>query len=251
MAREEVKPPRELADEHTLIAQRYAGALVGHPYRVKQQGTEVTVDRRRPWKELAVVADDCIFCVRLTDEEAVRRVAGFQCAIDVEAIRTKGMHYMGWLSSGSPDVIDPGEGLSHTHETNQANRRRFCELFQDMPTEKRPDGWRMRPFPLVALPLRLKRKMCVEWNHLYIRWMEEEGLQYDFAERVFWHEVETQAEATMRMCTACAAELGPDADHADGCAGARQPAIYTNYPLADPAAWTDYGGAAPDQDCHS
>ena len=184
MPREEVTPPQELADEHTLIAQRYAGALVGYPYRDEQQNRIVIVDRSRPWREPAAVADDCLFCVRLTDEQAIQRVEGFQHQIDIEACRGKYQHIGAWLDSGSPDVPNP----KHDHK-NRANLRRFCELFQDMPTERRPTGWETKPFPMVALPLRLKRKMCVEWNHLLLRWMEENGLQYDFEQHVFWHEV--------------------------------------------------------------
>lgn len=184
MARETVNPPQELADEHTLIAQRYAGYLVGHPYRNKQQTTEVTVDRRRRWREPAVVADDCIFCARLTDEEAIRRVAGYQYQIDIESTRSKRQHFTAWVDSGAPDVPEPGR-----HEASKANLRRFCELFADMPTEKRPEGWRTRPLPFITLPLRLKRKLCIEWNHLYRRWMEENDLQYDFEAREFYREV--------------------------------------------------------------
>ncbi len=213
MLREEVTPPRTLADEHTLIAQRYAGALVGYSYRNDQQSKVITVDRSRPWREPVVIADDCLFCVRLTDEEAVRRVEGFQHQIDIEATRLKYQHLQRWLLSGAPEVPSPG----HDHYT-RANVRRFCELFQDMPTEKRPNGWNTKPFPLVALPLRIKRKMCVEWNHLYLRWMEENGLQYDFAQHVFWHDVVATPEPQ---------------------------------PPAEFEPWMDYGGAAPDQDCHS
>lgn len=223
MVREEVKPPRELADEHTLIAQRYAGALVGHPYRNQQQSTVTNVDRSRPWREPAIVADDCLFCVRLTDEEAVRRVEGFQHQIDIEATRTKRQHLREWLVSRSPDIPEPtselGEDLLHFDSSlGRANLRRFCELFQDMPTEKRPSGWNTKPFPLVALPLRIKRKMCIEWNHLYLRWMAENGLQYDFEQHVFWHDVVAQPEPQ---------------------------------PPAELEPWMGCGGAAPDQDCHS
>lgn len=194
MEREVVKPPRAVVDEHTLIAQRYAGYLVGHPYRQKQQTTIITVAQTQ-WREPSVVADDCIFCVRLTDEEAVRRVAGYQYRIDVEVLRRKWTHYAKWIASMSPDVPEPDAHMA----SNPANYRRFCELFQDAPTDSpatawRPalhrEGWKTRPFPLVALPLRIKRKLCIEWNHLYLSWMAEEGVEYDFDKREFWQEAE-------------------------------------------------------------
>ena len=184
MARETVEPSQELADAHTLSAQRYAGYFVGHPYRNVQQSTTVTVDRQRPWREPVVVADDCIFCVRLTDEEAVDRVLGFQFAVDKESVGTKWMHFRMWVTGGSPDVPEP-----HIPNGSRRNLRKFCELFADMPTEKRPNGWKLRPLPFCTLPLRLQRKLCVEWNHIYLAWMQENDLQYDFEKHEFWREV--------------------------------------------------------------
>lgn len=190
MVRQVVKPPHELSDEHTLLAQKYAGALVGHPYRNRQQTTFVTVDRRRRWKEPSVVADDCIFCVRLTDEEAIRRVAGYQHQIDIESTRAKMMHFATWHAGGASDgVPEPDE------ERSVANLRRFVELFQDMPTEKRPNGWRLRPLPFITLPLRLKRRLCIEWNHCYIVWLASNpAIHYDFDTREFYQDVEPSEE---------------------------------------------------------
>ena len=167
MAREEVQPPMELVDEHTLIAQCYAGYLVGHPYRQPQQKTTVEIDQRREWKEPAVVADDCIFCVRLTDAEAVRRVEGYQYQIDIESTRTKFHYFDDWLARNAGDVPEPEPDSRPSFPwtgwwPNKANIRRFCELFQGMATPKRPNGWDTRPFPLIALPLRIKRKLCIE-----------------------------------------------------------------------------------------
>ena len=55
--------PQALADQHTLIAQRYAGYFVKHPYRAAQQRTgpgAIQVEWNRDWKEPVVVADDRI-----------------------------------------------------------------------------------------------------------------------------------------------------------------------------------------------
>ncbi len=183
MAKETVAPSQELADAHTLAAQRYAGYLVGHSYRNAQQSTTVTVSPL-PWREPVVVADDCIFCVRMTDEEAVERVLGFQFAVDKESIGTKYMYLNRWVRSDSPDVPEP-----HIPNGSRRNMRKFCELFADMPTEKRPNGWKLRPLPFCTLPLRLQRKLCIEWNHIYLVWMQENDLQYDFEKHEFWREV--------------------------------------------------------------
>ena len=56
-----VELPQTLADEHTLIAQRYAGYFVGHPYRAAQQRVgpdAICVDTAKAWKEPSVTADD-------------------------------------------------------------------------------------------------------------------------------------------------------------------------------------------------
>ena len=185
-----VSPPRTLTNQHTLIAQKYAGYLIGHPYRQEQQSTTITVEWAKEWREPPVVADDCIFCVRMTDEEAERRIAGYQFRIDVEVVRNKWVHYAKWVDSGSEDVPNPG-----MKDNDQANYRKFCDLFQDMPTDSpatswrsalHREGWKTKPLPMVGLPLRIKRKICVEWNHCYVKWMAEEGLEYDFDTREFW-----------------------------------------------------------------
>jgi len=178
-----VIPPQELADEHTLLAQKYAGYFVGHPYRNEPWQSVTKVNRKRKWKEPSVVADDCEFCVTLNNEQAVRRIAGYQFQLDIECTRTKYMYLEAWLKAGI-DVPNSDAG-----RRDWANLRRFIELRQDVKTEKRPNGWRLRPLPLHELPLRLKRKLCIEWNHVYIRWMKKENLLYDKGQRMFYREV--------------------------------------------------------------
>lgn len=178
-------PPQEIVDEHTLIAQRYAGYLVGHPYQAAQQGYKITVDSEE-WIEPNVISDTCVFCSRLTDAEAIRRVAGYQWQLDIEATRNKGHHYTAWVQSDDPRIPDPSH---HVWSHHQDNLRAFVELFQDVPTANHPNGWKTRPLPMIDLPLRLKRKLCIEWNHLLLGWMTSESLSYDYNTHVFWHEV--------------------------------------------------------------
>jgi len=196
--RQVVEPPQNVSDEHTLLAQKYAGYFVGHPYRAAQQGSTITVDRKHKWKEPVVVADECVFCVRLTDDEAVRRVAGYQWQLDIESTRNKGKHYAAWVESGDPKIPEPED---HVWTHSQANLRAFIELFQSEPREGReggwareaqPHGWRTRPLPMVNLPLRLKRKLCVEWNHLLRDWMIREDLSYDFEEQMFYRDIDDE-----------------------------------------------------------
>ena len=190
--------PQSLADEHTLIAQKYAGYFIGHPFRAAQQRTgpgAIVVDRARPWREPSVVADDCDFCQRLTDEEAVRRIAGYQHAIDIEVLRACAASYTEWLAAGGDDVpevedVQVGERVAKRGVLNNpVNRRRFIE--------QHPERFDTSALPVVELPLRLKRKLCIDWNHLYNAWLQENpGVSYDFEAREFYREgaEEEQAE---------------------------------------------------------
>ena len=181
--------PQSIADEHTLIAQKYAGHFIGHPYRAAQQRTgpgAIVVDRARAWREPAVVADDCRFCVRLTDEEAVRRVAGFQHAIDIEVLRSCAAAYTEWLAAGEDvpetEEVQMGDRLVRRGVLNNpVNRRYFIETH--------PERFETSALPVVRLPLRLKRKLCIEWNHLYLEWLNHNpDIDYDFETREFYRE---------------------------------------------------------------
>jgi hypothetical protein len=124
--------PQSLADQHTLIAQKYAGHFIGHPYRAAQQRTgpgAIQVEIDKPWKEPAVVADDCEFCARLTDEDATRRVAGYQHAIDIEVLRSRAASFADWLASCSSDIpeieeVAVGETIVRRGVMNSAQNRR-------------------------------------------------------------------------------------------------------------------------------
>jgi hypothetical protein len=181
-----VAPPQELADDHTLIAQRYGGFFVGHPYRAAQQKTgpgAIVVDRTRPWVEPAVVADRCEFCLRLTDAEAIRRVAGYQHAIDIEVIRPYASRYSGWLLTSAveeEDIAIADSAVRRGVMNSAINRRRFLESCGG--------DFQHQAISMVDLPLRLKRKLCIEWNHLYVKWMAEHGLTYDHDAQEFFRD---------------------------------------------------------------
>ncbi len=187
--------PQTLADQHTLIAQKYAGYFVGHPYRAAQQRTgpgAIQVAWTQAWKEPAVVADDCEFCARLTDGEAARRVDGYQHAIDIEVLRSRAASFADWLASCTPDIpeieeVAIGETTVRRGVMNSArNRRAYIAA--------RPHEFDTTALSMVELPLRLKRKMCIEWNHLYRDWLSEHpGAWYDFDTHEFYREVDEPA----------------------------------------------------------
>ena len=173
-----VKPGQAVADKFALIAQNYAGYLVGHPYHSARFGepNTSTVDRTKPWREPNVLPDNCVFCEDMTDENVIQRVAGYQSQIDKEVIvrnTGKSWAYSKWV-----------EARPSPRRTVAELRREFCETFQDGRVEG-VDEWTEKSFPLTHLPMRLKRKMCIEWNHTYIDLMKNEDLYYDFSAKEF------------------------------------------------------------------
>lgn len=226
MTRIPVRPEQSFYDEHTLIAQKYAGALVGHNYRAEQQrpsNPDFLHVEQAAWREPTVFADDCSFCkLGLSDEQVTARILGYQAQIDIEVVRNKDTHYRRWLNDPNniPYITDfeevpiwgadpeiSGRRISIGTKSagkwdSHANRRTFVVMTQDVVRPNRPDGWRTKPFPMVDLPLRLKRKLCIEWNHLYRDYLvEHPTYQYDFELKEFWREVEPP-----EPCPVCHAE---------------------------------------------
>ena len=224
--RQTVSVPQEVVDEHAMVAQTYAGFLVGHPVRAARYTTplhgSVQIDNTRPWVEPNPVQDDCLFCVRLDDAEAERRILGFQAAIDKEVLARKWTYLSHWVANAPVEDIpfvewneevvpifshDGQDSSTTTVRTrnltamasNFANRRRFIENEQYKPRltrsgQSRPDGWNTKAASIVGFPLRLKRKMCIDWNHVLTRWMAADGCQYDFEKREFYKDIESLEE---------------------------------------------------------
>jgi hypothetical protein len=174
MSTPQVYIAQSLADAWALKAQEYAGYFYGHPVRAGQHGKSdagrVYVDESRPWQEPIVFADDCDFCRMTTDERVEERIAGFQEAIDIEVVRGKTRHLYAWMAAkGYPNL---------TREV----RRQFLREMQDVPTERRPKGFRLAALDLTQLPMHLKRRLCIEWNHLLRDWLEQNkaAFYYDF-----------------------------------------------------------------------
>ena len=221
--------PQTVIDEHAMVAQTYAGFLVGHPVRAARYTTplpgSVDIDFTRPFVEPNPLPDDCIFCQRLTDDDAVRRVFGFQAAIDKEVLARKWKYLSEWVSfapaediptfiekEAAIDVEMPDGSVKPVRQRDVsamsadfANRRKFIEQNQYVPRPahqnqygtvmpEKPRGWATKAAPIVSLPLRIKRKMCIDWNHVYTRWMATEGLTYDFDKREFYKEIEDLQE---------------------------------------------------------
>jgi hypothetical protein len=192
-----VEFPQTLADQHTLIAQRYAGYFAGHMFRAQQQRVgpgAIRLDASKPWPEPMVTSDGCDFCEHLTDDDAERRVAGYQHAIDIEVLRPHALAYATWLGAGGQRdraAMATG-GKRQSVNASASDRRAFIVSHADI--------LQVRPLPLIDLPLRLKRKLCIEWNHLYRDWLRDSpGLCYDFERREFYRDVDEPLDEPQRM----------------------------------------------------
>ena len=191
-----ISTPQAVDDAIALAAQRYVGWFTGHPTRVVQHPYELVGGMtmgREEWREPIILTDDCVFCVRLTDESAIRRVDGFQAAIDKEVLARKWRFFEEWAAGHGYEI-----GAYAYDASNRRWWREFIEEQQDLPRtytayhgnyEERPDGWEVKAFPLCKLPLRLKRKLCIEWNHIYTTWMAADGVRYDFETSTFFMEI--------------------------------------------------------------
>lgn len=184
--------PRAIIDQHTLIAQKYAGWFFGFGYQYLQSGTgPQAVTKTGPWKEPVVVRDECEFCTRMSDEDVIRRVNGFQHQIDIEVLRAYDDRYTSWLVQRVDEVPETVEitvteklVVSKGVTSSAKNRRAFIERYVDPLVLREKTG--MTALPLVRLPLRLKRKLCIEWNHLYRDFLKENpNVEYDWEKREF------------------------------------------------------------------
>lgn len=203
--RTSVSTPQAIADEIALAAQRYVGYFTGHPTRAAQYPNPLvggTAMEREAWREPVVLADDCVFCQGLTDADVERRVVGFQAAIDKETLGRKWAYFGAWAAENGLK-LDVADSYA---PANWPLWRRFIEEAQDVPRSyehedygagvsvvERPEGWAVKAFPLVDLPHRLKRKLCIEWNHVYRDWLADVVVvQYDRETRTFF--IEKQGE---------------------------------------------------------
>src|SRR5262249_3716414 len=141
------------------------------------------------WREPAVVADGCTFCLRLTDADAVRRIDGYQHAIDIEVMRARADSYAEWLATTADEVVDFEEGsvagvnVRRGIKARQEKQQRFIATHGEK--------FEVPSIGLLDLPLRLKRKICIEWNHIYRDWLlEQPEVHYDAARREFYRDVD-------------------------------------------------------------
>lgn len=179
--------PQRISDQHTLAAQAMAGFLVGHPYRHYQQSATILVDESKAWREPVVLRDKCLFCERMTDESVKQRIMGYQAAIDKESISPVGSMYQEWLTECGPTVIDvnemdtPDGKVRRGNQMSMRNRRAFLA--------ENASWIAQQPFPMFELPMRLQRKLCIQWNHIYTDWMAEspeKEIQYDWEQHEFF-----------------------------------------------------------------
>lgn len=159
--------PLRVADEYVSKAQEYVGYFYGRRV-ISGQMQQIRTDERgqydasvvltdEAWSEPFVIEDDCIFCQRMTDETVEERVAGFQWEIDKESSST--VSSVSNTEFRHSDFPATAEGRAEYH----------ARIEQLAGTPGVGEFW--RPFPLIRLPHEVKRKLCIEWNHIVRDWL--------------------------------------------------------------------------------
>lgn len=158
--------PLRVADAYVHVAQEFVGYFYGK-HVTSEQMRNIGTDERgdydssvkltdSEWVEPFDIEDDCPMCQRMTDRSVEERVAGFQWELDKESqSRT--------AQNGGPRHADydmTPEGRAEYHAAVDAH------------LAAHPQNW--RPFPLIKLPHRLKRLLCIRWNHVVRDWLTED-----------------------------------------------------------------------------
>lgn len=156
--------PQRVADEVTCAAQRMVGYFYGTHITAAQMllpenlGTAMQYDPSamstgEMWTEPFEPGDECVFCQRTTDESIVERLDSFQYEIDKES----GADYrlLQTLSRAEKQAIR-------------------AELRAAIGT-----GRTFVPFDLTLLPQHLQRTLVIQWNHIFLRWLQRD-LRYRY-----------------------------------------------------------------------
>lgn len=159
--------PLWVADQYVAVAQTYAGYFWGKKVTSAQM-TPITDDEEgyardtsvkmldEDWVEPFDIEDDCPFCQRMTDESVEQRVAAFQWEIDKEVSARMRVR----------------QGPSHSAFDETPDGRVAYHAEVDQHLTENPDLF--RPLPLIRLPFRLKRLLCIQWNHVVRDWMHND-----------------------------------------------------------------------------
>jgi hypothetical protein len=110
-------------------------------------------------------------------------------------LRARAASFAEWLASGSDEIAEVeeivvgGEKIRRGIVNSAANRRAFIETHAA--------EFDVNALSMVELPLRLKRKLCIEWNHLYVAWLNSQrDTWYDFDDHEFYREIDEAPPAT-------------------------------------------------------
>lgn len=161
--------PIYIADEMTILAQNMVGYFTGKPTTGAQMkplrtGPYGEIDESvkmsdEEWTEPFELADDCVFCQKMTDESVADRIAGFQWAMDKEVANRFGA---GLGLRG--EEYGPSDVPKHyDHDDTATQRREYHDKLVPF-YEEHPRLFKV--IPLIDLPLHLQRTLCIQWNHV-------------------------------------------------------------------------------------
>lgn len=192
--------PLTVADLMTERAQIMVGYFTGHPVTVDQMGAlRVTeqgeIDRTVEqadvnWTEPFELADDCLFCERMTDQTVVDRVAGFQWALDKEVAGRFGAG----LAEGSGTLNVPKH---YDFADTDEGRRAYHDILKPWYAEH---PMLLKVIPLIDLPLHLKRTLCIQWNHIvrdYLK-LDPRFVYHEATDMYYWMNVDANIDDTTK-----------------------------------------------------
>jgi hypothetical protein len=165
-----------LADQWTHEAQKFVGYWHGVQVTGVQLSAKVNVTDV-PWEEPLDETDGCVFCERMTEELVEERILGFQHEMDNEVVRINS-----WVraASGDMDISEQAFAFTADREEFAAHHAAVMKAYALAPAQFDP-----RPYDFISLPFYLKWRLCVNWNHVLVRWLDAHPTyEYSFEKRL-------------------------------------------------------------------
>ncbi len=150
----------QLNNEIVAVAQKYVGYFHGREVIADPSVWSFRMRVGGKWREPTVVRDDCVFCRNMTDDDVRKRIIYFQLSWEIEVCRAN-QTLPGYPHRMDYPILEPGKW----HEAVERWYQEFKERDSRLP---------VLSYRFDLLPLRIQRKICIEWNHVWLRWLEKQ-----------------------------------------------------------------------------
>ncbi len=185
-----------LADEWTLIAQRFVGYWHGYPVQGLQL-SPVTLIGDQAWVEPMDESDDCSFCTATSPERVEARILGYQHALDKEFIRINSVAVSQaadvWRYEKKHGAREKDFGETRIEALAHDNYNDYRILVTWVERNCKDEDIEAHSYEFVDLPYYLKFRLCVLWNHALNRWL---GAHPEFMYDTVAHEIHLREHIT-------------------------------------------------------